>query len=380
MPPSCIELTDVTVSPDDPWCGLDVAHNSCETRVPLQVQKDLEEYDLFLYTEASGARGLGTRAGLKEGQQIALCPSVIFTSLGKATSFLKSGANGFLASAVVRITEVPVHGEATTLFCCLTGAARYCADYVGIRKFPNCKFQFYGANGPSPGMLRLVVSTPNGRGIAPGQPLLLSFGPDYTHGWGGHGCNPEDGPEQKRFRGALDALFEKACVLEDSSNSDATSVPKPRGPAPNQTDSAPSAPKPTGPETTKPDPPSKPDPPKPDSSKPDPSKPDGGKPEVKPDAKPQGQAPKVIDVVEISEPPCRIWLQDSEPPTLHITSTHSANKRISKWTVLKVYKDGGLCAHVVSFPRLPAGLLGFKSGSRSRPSPLLDHNCSGTQT
>ena len=334
VPASCLELTDVSVPQDAPWCGLDIAHAACETRVPLQVSSDCERYQLFLYTDSSGARGLGTRVALKEGAEVATCPGAIFTSLSKATSFLRSPGNGFMSSSVVKIPGVAVHGEPTNLFVVLTGAARFCADYVGQRRFPNVSFHFDASAGASPQMLRLKVSTPSGCGVAAGQPLLLAYGQEYDHEW----KNPE--PEQKRFKGALDALFAQAAEAAQQSS------PAKRETKETSTPVSPPVGKETAQKVVAETTPQQ----KIGSAKGGTTSPASEIKAPAPQAVPveanaQGAEAQAglnkahLSLVKIADPPCEISLQDSDPPTLHVTSTCGVNKRLAKWTLLKAYKE-----------------------------------------
>ena len=122
-----LELTDVSVDANLPFHGLDSAPADMATRVPLQVQSDLEswltccygvdgdsfwlslqfvmfflvgvivrdtseeQYNLML-TLADDVRGLATRIALKEGQVICNCPAVLLSDLPRVVTFLKLGS------------------------------------------------------------------------------------------------------------------------------------------------------------------------------------------------------------------------------------------------------------------------------------------------
>ena len=328
---SSLEITDFTC--DGPWCGLDVIHSGMESKVPLQVQKDLESQGLYLFTGSDGSRGLGTRHALKEGTVIGPCAAILFSSLAKAVGFLKAGngANGFLASSVVRLDGVRMHSQSCELFCILVGAARFCQDYVGIRRFPNVVLDFDPTKGCSPECLRLKVETPGGCGIAAGQPLLLKFGPGYNKEW----QNPEV-ESQKRFKGALDVAMgltgdSEAAKPEEKPNNPDDKPVTPEKPS-----------KPVKPPTKPVDNKNAEVPIKPASEekngntqvKPEPQKPD---PETEKKVPYEEQA-----VAELKDPACRIFLRCSTPPTLHIASEDKANRKLGKNTVIKTWKDGAV--------------------------------------
>ena len=310
---SSLEITDFTC--DGPWCGLDVIHSGMEAKVPLQVQKDLESQGLYLYTASDGARGLGTRHALKEGTIIGPCASIMCSSLQKVVGFLKAGngANGFLANSVVRLDGVRMHSQTCELFCILVGAARFCQDYVGVRRFPNVVLDFDPTKGCSPECLKLKVVTPGGCGIAAGQPLLLKFGPAYNKEW----QNPEI-ESQKRFKGALDVAMGLTGANDTKEAKPEEKLPE--TPVKPLDVKNPEVPKPA-PEQKKPETPVQ--------------GPEADDPPKKPPNQDQEEA-----VAEIKDPACRIFLRCSTPPTLHIASEDKANRKLGKNTVTKIWKDG----------------------------------------
>ena len=139
-----IEMTDISIdaAQGDFFTGLDSVPEELETRVPRQVQYDLEAYQLALVSSPDG-RGLVTRKSLKEGEEVCSCPCIFLTSSDKLTSFLSKPTNAYLASAVVRLKNVPLYGRRQDLFCVLTGAARFVQNFVaGKRRAANVKLVF----------------------------------------------------------------------------------------------------------------------------------------------------------------------------------------------------------------------------------------------
>lgn len=93
------------------------------------------------------------------------------------------------------------------------------------RRFPTAHFVVDISQGLSASLLRLVVKTANGAGIAAGQPILVDGGSGYVAK-----KVDDDEPSSKRFRGALDKFF----------GANGSEVPAPKGP--------PAAPKPPPPQ------------------------------------------------------------------------------------------------------------------------------------
>ena len=63
------------------------------------------------------------------------------------------------------------------------------------------------------GLVRLVVQTHNNQGIAKGTEICINAGPDFSARHDLANCF--QGASEKKFRGALDALFEKQLTVQE---------------------------------------------------------------------------------------------------------------------------------------------------------------------
>ena len=122
-------------------------------------------------------------------------------------AFLNLSGNAVLAEALVRVDKImDEDGLATQIYAVLVGLGRYVRHYNGIRRQgPNAALVACPAEGSNDGFLRLVATTRNGGGIAAKTPIVINFGAEYEHG----SRLGADDPEMKRFRGALDRVFEE---------------------------------------------------------------------------------------------------------------------------------------------------------------------------
>lgn len=162
-----------------------------------------------------------------EGERVIACTSAKFSSLDKLTSFLKLPGHAALADGVVAIYNVVLEeGRAPgTVFCVLLGAAYYVQHFTGIRSRPNVAFLPNPSAGMGSELLYLQVRTFNAQGIARSSPLVCSYGLGYDLAAKSF---VEDGDDRvKRFRGALDEIFQRSLQHGDSGTS-----PTPSGPVP----------------------------------------------------------------------------------------------------------------------------------------------------
>ena len=121
-----------------------------------------------------------------------------------------------LRERVVRIGNVlNADGEPCSVYVVLTGLGRYLRHYLGVRRGgANVQICVNVGTGANDGLLTLKVKTRNQRGIAPKSPLVLNFGQQYEFAYG-------DQPAPKKFKGVLDAHFDKLRAAELASQEQA---------------------------------------------------------------------------------------------------------------------------------------------------------------
>ncbi|CAJ1330342.1 unnamed protein product [Effrenium voratum] len=228
-----VRLTEVSVPSSDPWGGLDINHSCLDQRVPQLLTRELSDAGLGLQSQGSMGRGLITTRPLQEGERVIACTSAKFSSLDKLTSFLKLPGHAALADGVVAIYNVVLEeGRAPgTVFCVLLGAAYYVQHFTGIRSRPNVAFLPNPSAGMGSELLYLQVRTFNAQGIARSSPLVCSYGLGYDLAAKSF---VEDGDDRvKRFRGALDEIFQRSLQHGDSGTTPSGPVPSTSPPSAN---------------------------------------------------------------------------------------------------------------------------------------------------
>ena len=189
--------------------------------------KQLQDNNLAV-EEASGSRRLVTTRHLKEGEVVTVASCLVFSQATLLRRFLSLEGNAALLDGpLVQIDGVSrPEGGTTSLYALPVGIARLIVDFRGNRKYPNCTWAARPEAGPNDGLLTIYASTHNRAGIACGSPVVADFGASYAP-------SPAPSPEAKRFKGALELLFQRAGSTHgDAPAEPAGPVPPPPAPAP----------------------------------------------------------------------------------------------------------------------------------------------------
>ena len=236
----CPAWRDDGVDPCPAWrAGVDLTPDDTTLAKSLAelMSYQLEKHSLAV-SEKAGVRYLVSRKHLREGDIITDAPCLVYSAIPSLRYFLNQGGN----SALVEGPPIQVDGvlrpdgEPKTLYCVLLGAAQLAADYRGVRKHPNAIIEARPELGPNDGLLRLAVKTHNGCGIAEGNPIVIDCGPKYVP------CKAPATSPMKRFKGALDIIWDKHRAGQENPSQASPAPALPGPPAPATAAAAPGAP------------------------------------------------------------------------------------------------------------------------------------------
>ena len=164
-------------------------------------------------------------------------PCLPFSSAAAIGEFLNHGGNSVLAEGgLVEVTGIKTQDDSTcSIFAALVGCARFIRDCrqvgAGLTKAgpasrrANVRFECAPGAGANDGFLFVRVVTRNGVGIAAGSELVADFGPEYTTAKAG------EGSLQKKFKGALDALFQSQKKMDSQPTTPPAATPAVTPPA-----------------------------------------------------------------------------------------------------------------------------------------------------
>ena len=239
-----------------------------------------------------------------------------------------------LGQTIVAVRGVRVHGEVTTLYALQLSASKFVTHFAGKQRFPNAAWTFQCNVGLDGSTLRLVCRTPNGVGIAPGQPFFVDAGLSFTESKA-KALSSSSPTSTSPFKGMLDHMWKQASEVEGATPDKAGVKRKnPETPATTPEDSA----KQVRTEDGKVDPkPCNPSPP------PNPEKPVGvEEADKKQPAEKQSKHDLGKQIAKLTVPfPFEVFCKEQESgPTLHLESGDLANKRLPKDTLLKMWTAG----------------------------------------
>ena len=180
------------------------------------VAKELTDHHLSVALRR-GRHVLTTTRALKEGATICPVSALLFSKPELVRDFLNVGSHGALSDSPLLNVEGldTIAGKrAMSVHAVLVGVARLVTDYRGFRKNSNCSFRISPEAGANDDFISLVVQTHNGCGVAAGSEIMADLGEGFVPGV------VAEKPPSKKFKGALDALFEKQLLEagEDASN------------------------------------------------------------------------------------------------------------------------------------------------------------------
>ena len=208
-------MLDVTVSEDTPvWCrGLNKSPSELETKMVTSVQRELDKTGLYLEKLPDGGVALHTETARREGDEICLVTGLLYDSVVSLTTFLSHGGNRVLVDRLVEIRGLGLEDETVgSLYMAITGVARYVRHYLGVRRGgPNAVLVVQTGNGCGNGLVKCVVQTRNGVGIAARSPVVINYGNEYDINVATMAAASDEG-DAKRFRGVLDEYFKKQSV------------------------------------------------------------------------------------------------------------------------------------------------------------------------
>ena len=205
-------MLDVTVSEDTPvWCrGLNKSPSELETKMVTSLQRELDKTGLYLEKLPDGGVALHTETARREGDEICLVTGLLYDSVASLTTFLSHGGNRVLVDRLVEIRGLGLADETEgSLYMAITGVARYLRHYLGVRRGgPNAVLMVQTGNGCGDGLVKCVVQTRNGVGIAAKSPVVINYGNEYDINVATMAASSDEG-DAKRFRGVLDEYFKK---------------------------------------------------------------------------------------------------------------------------------------------------------------------------
>ena len=208
-------MLDVTVSEDTPvWCrGLNKSPSELETKMVTALQRELDKTGLYLEKLPDGGIALHTETARREGDEICLVTGLLYDSVASLTTFLSRGGNRVLVDRLVEIRGLGLADETEgSLYMAITGVARYLRHYLGVRRGgPNAVLMVQTGNGCGDGLVKCVVQTRNGVGIAAKSPVVINYGNEYDINVATMAAASDEG-DAKRFRGVLDEYFKKQSV------------------------------------------------------------------------------------------------------------------------------------------------------------------------
>ena len=206
---------DVTVSEDTPvWCrGLNKSPSELETKMVTSLQRELDKTGLYLEKLPDGGVALHTETARREGDDICLVTGLLYDSVASLTTFLSHGGNRVLVDRLLEIRGLGLADETDgSLYMAITGVARYLRHYLGVRRGgPNAVFMVQTCKGCGDGLVKCVVQTRNGVGIAAKSPVVINYGNEYDINVATLAAASDEG-DAKRFRGVLDEYFKKQSV------------------------------------------------------------------------------------------------------------------------------------------------------------------------
>ena len=208
-------MLDVTVSEDTPvWCrGLNKSPSELETKMVTSLQRELDKTGLYLEKLPDGGVALHTETARREGDDICLVTGLLYDSVASLTTFLSHGGNRVLVDRLLEIRGLGLADETDgSLYMAITGVARYLRHYLGVRRGgPNAVFMVQTCKGCGDGLVKCVVQTRNGVGIAAKSPVVINYGNEYDINVATLAAASDEG-DAKRFRGVLDEYFKKQSV------------------------------------------------------------------------------------------------------------------------------------------------------------------------
>ena len=208
-------MLDVTVSEDTPvWCrGLNKSPSELETKMVTSLQRELDKTGLYLEKLPDGGVALHTETARREGDDICLVTGLLYDSVASLTTFLSHGGNRVLVDRLLEIRGLGLADETDgSLYMAITGVARYLRHYLGVRRGgPNAVLMVQTGNGCGDGLVKCVVQTRNGVGIAAKSPVVINYGNEYDINVATLAAASDEG-DAKRFRGVLDEYFKKQSV------------------------------------------------------------------------------------------------------------------------------------------------------------------------
>ena len=207
-----VRVLDVAVSEGTPvWRrGLNKSPSELETKMVTSLQRELDKSGLCLEKLPDGGVALHTESARREGDEICLVTGLLYDSVASMTTFLSHGGNRVLVDRLVEIRGLGLADDAEgSLYMAITGVARYLRHYLGVRRGgPNAVFMVQTGNGCGDGLVKCVVQTRNGVGIAAKSPVVINYGNEYDINVATMAAASDEG-DAKRFRGVLDEYFKK---------------------------------------------------------------------------------------------------------------------------------------------------------------------------
>ena len=208
-------MLDVTVSEDTPvWRrGLNKSPSELETKMVMSLQRELDKSGLYLDKLPDGGVALHTDTARREGDEICFVTGLLYDSVASLTTFLSHGGNRVLVDRLVDIRGLGFADDTEgSLYMAITGVARYLRHYLGVRRGgPNAVLMVQTGMGCGDGLVKCVVQTRNGVGIAAKSPVVINYGNEYDINVATMAAASDEG-DAKRFRGVLDEYFRKQSV------------------------------------------------------------------------------------------------------------------------------------------------------------------------
>ena len=206
---------DVTVSEDTPvWRrGLNKSPSELETKMVMSLQRELDKSGLYLDKLPDGGVALHTDTARREGDEICFVTGLLYDSVASLTTFLSHGGNRVWVDRLVDIRGLGLADDTEgSLYMAVTGVARYLRHYLGVRRGgPNAVLMVQTGMGCGDGLVKCVVQTRNGVGIAAKSPVVINYGNEYDINVATMAAASDEG-DAKRFRGVLDEYFRKQSV------------------------------------------------------------------------------------------------------------------------------------------------------------------------
>jgi len=205
-----VVFSEVPQRADTPtWrAGLDQAPAShdLESAVPQIMTAELESLPLHLKDGDQGNKCLYASQGFREGDKVAACKCLLFSTARGVANFLNMEGNGaLLEGPLIHVMGLDTGtDQKTEVFAVQLGLTMFIPDFRGKKGRPNVTLEVSPGEGANDGFLSFVVHTRNACGIAAGSPILCDFGESYRQTTGDPSCSAA-----KRFRGSLDLLVSK---------------------------------------------------------------------------------------------------------------------------------------------------------------------------